>query len=58
MPLFDDPVQWSSNASLQRMLSTLSDPEGVYWETDFLPLLVLTRQGRSTGKKPVQYWYW
>ena len=24
------------------------------WETDFLPLLVLTCQGRSTGKK--QYW--
>ena len=24
------------------------------WETDFLPLLVLTRQGRSTGKN--QYW--
>ena len=24
------------------------------WETDFLPLLVLTRRGRSTGKS--QYW--
>ena len=24
------------------------------WETDFLPLLVLTRRGRSTGKN--QYW--
>ena len=23
------------------------------WETDFLPLLVLTRQGCSTGKSPV-----
>ena len=30
--------------------------EGVrlLWETDFLPLLVLTRQGHSTGKN--QYW--
>ena len=25
-----------------------------FWETDLLPLLVLTRRGRSTGKK--QYW--
>ena len=24
------------------------------WETDLLPLLVLTRRGRSTGKN--QYW--
>ena len=27
----------------------------LFWETDFLPLLVLTRRGRSTGKN--QYWW-
>ena len=27
---------------------------GSVWETDFLPLLVLTRRGRSAGKN--QHW--
>ena len=31
-----------------------SGANGHKWETDFLPLLVLTRRGRSTGKN--QYW--
>ena len=32
----------------------LSPKIGFSWETDFLPLLVLMRRGRSTGKN--QYW--
>ena len=36
--------------------STFKQWKGPKWETDFLPLLVLTRRRRSTGK-PVHY-YW
>ena len=37
-----------------REICTFGENSSGFWETDFLPLLVLTRQGRSTGKN--QYW--
>ena len=45
------PLSWARRTLRDSDSSSYYD---LKWETEFLPLLVLTLQGRSTGKN--QYW--